>query len=42
MEKQKEKVEKLKEEINDYQEEFANLDWISKKNALQIIKKIFN
>ena len=36
-----EKVEKLKYEIEDAQEMYARLDWITKEQAIEIIDKIF-
>jgi hypothetical protein len=34
--------EKLKEELEEAQEDYANLDWISKEQAIKIIDKIFS
>ena len=35
----KEFIENLKDEIEDAQEDYGNLDWISKEQALKIIKR---
>jgi predicted acetyltransferase len=39
---QKEKVDELKKQIENAQEDFGNLDWISKEQAVEIIDEIFN
>ena len=33
-------IEELKEEIENAQEDYGNLDWVYKENALEIIDKI--